>query len=236
MPEFLTTRGVSNHIEDIIIKSKSKLILISPFLKLSRPFFQRLKDATIRGVKITIVYGKNKLSQEEQTKLEELPNVQVFYCQDLHAKCYFNEVKMVITSMNMYEFSEINNREMGVLIDRTNDKKLFEDAMEETKSILQSAIPNALRLPKQSSLNKNTKEHRNTSLPSHHGYCIRCESPITYNPNKPYCPDCFDIWSEYENLHFLENVCHCCGSEEGTSMNKPLCRRCFSEWHKQQLK
>lgn len=125
MAEFLTTRGISHHIEDLIIKCKTKLVLVSPYLKLSQLFYQRLKDAATRGVRITIVYGKKELKPEEEGRLAELQNIQVYYFKDLHAKCYFNETKMVITSMNMYEFSEINNREMGVLIDRATDKKLF---------------------------------------------------------------------------------------------------------------
>jgi hypothetical protein len=52
---------------------------------------------------------------------------------------------MVITSMNMFVFSEKNNREMGVLIDRNQDKDLFEKAMNKTLSIILSAEQVALR-------------------------------------------------------------------------------------------
>ena len=128
MAEFLTTNGISYQIENIIIDAKSKLFLVSPFLQLSKTLFERLKDASNKGVKIKIIYGKDDLKPNEKNSLAELTNVELYYFQNLHAKSYFNEFKMVITSMNMYEFSEKNNREMGVLIDAVNDKLLYEKA------------------------------------------------------------------------------------------------------------
>lgn len=116
MAEFLTTSGTSHELENIIIDSKKKLTLVSPYLQLSKTFHQRLKDASNRGVKIVIIYGKDELKPNERNSLAELRNVELYYFENLHAKCYFNEDRMIITSMNMYEFSEKNNREMGVLI------------------------------------------------------------------------------------------------------------------------
>ena len=139
MAEFLTTSGTSYNIENIIIEAKSKLILVSPYLQISKTFYERLKDASNKGVSIKIIYGKDELKPNERNSLADLKNVELFYFDNLHAKCYFNENKMVITSMNMYEFSEKNNREMGVLIDRVKDKDLFDKAVSETFSILQSS-------------------------------------------------------------------------------------------------
>jgi phosphatidylserine/phosphatidylglycerophosphate/cardiolipin synthase-like enzyme len=113
MAEFLTTTGVSHHIENIIKTAKKNLYLISPYLKLTKNFYERLKDASDRGVVIEIYYGKNELDFTEKQKLNQLRNVQLFFSANLHAKCFYNEETMVITSMNMYEFSEKNNREMG---------------------------------------------------------------------------------------------------------------------------
>ena len=139
MAEFLTTNGTSYNIENIIIDAKGRLILISPYLQLSKTFYERLKDASNRNVRVTIVYGKDELKPNEKNSLAELKNVELKFFQNLHAKCYLNETKMVITSMNMYEFSEKTNREMGVLIDSKQDKELFDKAVAEVKSILESS-------------------------------------------------------------------------------------------------
>lgn len=238
MAEFLTTNGTSYNIEKIIIEAKRELVLVSPYLQISKTFYERLKDASNRNVAIKIIYGKDELKPNEKNSLAELKNVELFYFQNLHAKCYLNENKMVITSMNMYEFSEKTNREMGVLIDRIIDKELFDKAIDETRSILQSAEPIPLSKSERQTIMqvkstasgqikaKNQKQLR--------GYCIRCEARIDYKIEKPYCPDCFASWVQYENTDYKENVCHRCGEYDETSMNKPLDKNCYTLWKKEQ--
>jgi phosphatidylserine/phosphatidylglycerophosphate/cardiolipin synthase-like enzyme len=234
MAEFLTTSGTSHNIENIIIEAKSQLVLVSPYLQLSKTFYERLKDASIRGVKIIIIYGKDELKPNEKNSLAELKNVELYFFENLHAKCYYNEGQMVITSMNMYEFSEKNNREMGVLINRSIDRDIFEKAMTETFSIIQSAKKVALSV-KMTQSNKQVKKkvkwfNSGSFNNQPQGYCIRCEERIEYNPDEPYCTSCFDIWRQFKNYDYKENVCHRCGEDEPTSMAKPQCFNCFDIW------
>lgn len=236
MAEFLTTYGTSYNIENIIIDAKAKLILISPYLQLSKTFYERLKDASNKGVSIKIIYGKDELKPNERNSLADLKNVELFYFENLHAKCYFNESKMVITTMNMYEFSEKNNREMGVLIDRIKDKDLFDKAVSETLSILQSSEQIPLKKVTrqiQSNWKKSDgdKEATNHKMPVR-GYCIRCKDRIVYDPDRPYCFNCFAIWAQFGNADYVENVCHRCGEYESTTMLKPQCSSCFDIWRK----
>ena len=239
MAEFLTTNGTSYHIENIIIEAKTKLVLVSPYLQISKTFYERLKDASNKNVAIKIIYGKDELKPNERNSLAELKNVELFFFENLHAKCYFNETKMVITSMNMYEFSEKNNREMGVLIDRNVDKDLFDKAVNETVSIIQSAEQIALRKTDRPIYQDNKKQA--DSKPTKYkqvirGYCIRCEARIDYDPNRPYCGDCYLIWAQFENPDYQENVCHRCGQYEATSMNKPQDYKCYTQWQKELTK
>lgn len=229
MAEFLTTNGTSYNIENIIIDAKKNLTLVSPYLQLSKTFYERLKDATNRGVQVKIIYGKDELKPNERNSLAELKNIELYYFENLHAKCYFNETRMVITSMNMYDFSEKRNREMGVLIDQSQDKVLFEKAVNETHSILQSSEKEELK-----------KANRTISQPVTEvkgekpvkqivrGYCIRCENRIDYNSSRPYCTTCFTSWSKFENPYYQENVCHRCGEYGATSMEKPQCYDCYT--------
>lgn len=234
MAEFLTTNGTSYNIENIIIEAKKELILVSPYLQISKTFYERIKDASKKGVDIKIIFGKDELKPNERNSLAELNQVELYFFENLHAKCYFNESKMVITSMNMYEFSEKNNREMGVLIDKTIDKELFEKAISETKSILQSSeqIPlwkNTRNIQNNFSKSEYNKTNSNNNFQIR-GYCIRCEDRIPFDPSKPYCSNCFSIWSQFMNYDYLENVCHHCGEYESTSMGKPQCYSCFDNW------
>lgn len=226
MAEFLTTTGTSYHIENIIMNARKKLFLVSPYLQISKTLFERLKDASIKGVEITIIYGKDELKPNETNSLADLKNVRLYYFDNLHAKCYFNESKMVITSMNMYEFSEKTNREMGVLIDAVNDTALFQSAADETSSIMKSSDIVSLKKTERIPYQETNVSGFKRSAPRM-GFCIRCECRIAYSPDRPFCPECYSIWAQYQNPQFEENVCHSCGEFKEVSMEKPLCYSCF---------
>lgn len=230
MADFLTTAGVSYHIENIIIEANKKLVLVSPFLQLSKTLYERLKDTSNRDITINIIFGKDQLKPNEKNSLAELKNIELFYFENLHAKCYFNETKMVITSMNMYEFSQKTNREMGVLIDKSIDRSIFDKAVAEVHSIIQSAEVIPLKKTDRSKyINNRNDESRSAKRLNHiRAYCIRCENRIDYNPDKPFCSECFAIWISFGNPDYQENVCHRCGEYEATSMNKPQCYGCYS--------
>ncbi|MBK6524875.1 MAG: hypothetical protein IPG07_04525 [Crocinitomicaceae bacterium] len=231
MADFLTTNGTSYQIENIIINAKKKLVLVSPYLQISKTFFERLKDAAAKSVEIKIIYGKDELKPNERNSLAELKNLELYYFENLHAKCYFNETEMVITSMNMYEFSE----RITVKWEFTSQKKgrYFEKAVAETHSIIQSSELIGLAKTKRnfSPIAKDVKSNGQGKKPKR-GYCIRCEERIPYDMGKPYCLNCFSVWSQYENPEYEESVCHGCGEFEVTSMEKPLCYDCYKQFGK----
>ena len=133
MARFLNTRKAVSEIEDLIRDADQKLILISPYLKLSKDFKELIKFRNSKDKITTVIFGKQELNPNEMKFLQGLRFVILKYNQDLHAKCYLNDNKMIITSLNLYEFSMNNNKEMGVLIDRNDesDIELFDDALKE---------------------------------------------------------------------------------------------------------
>ncbi|GEM_PF-5981765 len=139
MAKFLTTAGTVCSIEDIIRKASLRLILISPYLKLSKQLLQRLQDANKRKVQILVIYGKVTLVRDEIEKLLVLDHLHLLYCENLHAKCYVNDDKMVLSSMNLYEYSERNNREMGIMLNKFDDAEAFDDVLDEIESIINSS-------------------------------------------------------------------------------------------------
>ena len=120
-----------------MIKSAAdRLILISPFLKLNDRMKELLADKNRLKIDVRIVYGKSELQPAEMSWLQELTYIRTSYCKNLHAKCYLNESLCIITSLNLYEFSQVNNNEMGILIRRTEDTDLYRDAYEEAQRII----------------------------------------------------------------------------------------------------
>ncbi|PYE39615.1 phospholipase D family protein [Psychrobacter fozii] len=111
-------------------------IIISPYLKLNERIKELLEDHNRLKIDIRIVYGKNDLHPEEINWLKNLTFIRTSFCKNLHAKCYLNENECIITSLNLYEFSQVNNNEMGVLIYRNEDSKLYADTYEEAQRII----------------------------------------------------------------------------------------------------
>ena len=136
MPKFLNTSATNYFLEELIKEAKDRLILISPFLKLNDRIKELLADKNRLKIDVRIVYGKSELQPEEINWLKELTYIRTSFCRNLHAKCYMNEELCIITSLNLYEFSQINNNEMGVLIRRTDDADLYKDAYEEAQRII----------------------------------------------------------------------------------------------------
>jgi phosphatidylserine/phosphatidylglycerophosphate/cardiolipin synthase-like enzyme len=260
MAEFLTTQGTAYHLENIVTNAAKWLVLISPFLNITENLLSRLQEAEKRKVKICIVYGKDDLNPAEKVKLRKLESLTLRYYKNLHAKCYINEDSMIITSMNLHGFSEQTNREMGVLI-RKNiavDEKIYDDAIKEVKSIIDLSIEgyNSKETEDQSKVRPRAyqaafkKDVRSqggesfisylktiltkdvTSFFSKYGHCIRCNKQIPYDPNKPYCKECYFSLPEWVDTSNKEKFCHSCGKRDKSSMLYPLCRPCFQKSQK----
>ena len=222
MTKFLTTLETSAKIEKIIRQAEKELTLITPYLKLTHIFHDRLVDAGTKNIKIKLVYGKEELNPEDLESLKELKNLDLYFCENLHAKCYFNENLMVISSMNLHEFSQTNNREMGVQIKLEEDTALFNDAKNEAISIIKASIKETSE-SKISDLEEYKKKYRDK------GYCIRCKTEIEFNHQKPLCRSCYYVWIKFAEPYYQENFCHECGREFETNYAHPLCKICWQE-------
>lgn len=136
MAKFLNTSATNYYLEELIKGASDRLILISPFLKLNDRIKELLEDKNRLKIDVRIVYGKSELQPGEINWLKELTFVRTSFCKNLHAKCYLNEESCIITSLNLYEFSQVNNNEMGVHISRNDDSGMYKDAYEEAQRII----------------------------------------------------------------------------------------------------
>lgn len=139
MKKVISTRGISYHIEQLISKARKEIILITPYLQLPREFHKRLIGASEKGIKITMVYGKKEeLDREQKKMLLSIDNLELRYLDRLHAKVYLNESEGVIASMNLYQYSEINNFELGVSFvnDNLDRDNMYKDTLHEVQLII----------------------------------------------------------------------------------------------------
>lgn len=136
MAKFLNTSATNFFLEELIKNAKERLILISPYLRLNDRIKELLEDKNRLKIDIRIVYGKSDLHPDEIKWMQKLDYVRLSFCKNLHAKCYMNEAECIISSLNLYEFSQVNNNEMGISVRKYEDDEVFKDAYEEAQRII----------------------------------------------------------------------------------------------------
>ena len=135
MAEFLDTTAISHKIETLLKSARERVVLISPYFKLRERIRQLVEDASRRGIAVHIVYGKRERCEEIE-RLKEIDGVQITFCRNVHAKCYLNEQFGIVTSLNLYDFSEAKNQETGILFNRASDPEVFRQALEEVERVI----------------------------------------------------------------------------------------------------
>ena len=136
MAKFLNTTGISYHLEELIKNTKDRLVLISPYLQFHKRVKDHLENLNIQKRDIRIIYRENKLQVEESNWLESQIGIRTSLCSSLHAKCYLNENEAIVTSMNLYSFSQQNNDEMGIYVTKENDAELYNDIYNDVQRLL----------------------------------------------------------------------------------------------------
>jgi len=232
--KFLDTTGVSYHLQQLINQSEDTLILISPYLKINERLRQSLDDKDRMKIDVRVVYGKNELQPDQINWLKSLKSVRTSFCENLHAKCYLNESEAIVTSMNLYEFSQVNNQEMGIYVTKADDPQLYDDIYNEARRLIR--ISDEVRLSVEKIVETKGKSSEKTggkkAANDEKGFCIRCKKEIALNPSVPYCVECYKSWKKYENYSYQEKYCHSCGKDNSSTINKPVCLDCYKQ-HKE---
>lgn len=231
MAKLLTTRGIADKLERIIIDAKKMIIIASPYLKIPKIYLDRLQDADRKSIQILFIFGKTDLQPGEKEKLLKFKNLHLYFLEELHAKCFANESTAIIGSMNLYDFSENNNREMGIIVDTIRDHDIYDGAIAELHSIMKASTEISLSSFWNNPDKETKKAEKRVSYRNYNqqGLCIRCGTDIPLDPRRPYCDDCFKSWVYYSDPSFTEKHCHICGTFEESSMDKPLCYNCYKD-------
>lgn len=142
MAKYLDSQNISGQISTLIKEARDDLYIISPYLQVNSQLVDLIKGKAKNSNNLTIkiIYGKNELKEQELNWIKECKDIRLYYKENLHAKCYLNEENAIITSMNLYEFSQVNNIEMGILISRDNDKEAYSKLKEDVRFIAENSI------------------------------------------------------------------------------------------------
>ena len=234
MAEIITAKGTGFFIEKVIRGARERIVLISPYLKVQKLYLDELKIAAKRKVSIAIVFREDEAKADQLEALWEIEGVELSCLPELHAKCYFNEHRFVLTSMNLYDHSELHNKELGIMLEEKTDQDLFKDAVSHAVTILGSSKPllgHRKRKPTPSVTADVIAPYSAKRKEKKQGHCVRCKTELRYNPDYPFCVDCYTSWAKWSNDDFPEKYCHRCGKEKDTITRvKPQCRECYHAW------
>lgn len=140
MARFISsTAELSYLLEKIIDESSEFVILITPYLKIH----SRLKKIIENRVGYDdILIGIVTRGLENNLELDWIdrfiPRSRIFIRNNLHAKCYINESRSIVTSLNLYDYSMINNIEYGFEINKTLDEGNYLNIFKTAKELINS--------------------------------------------------------------------------------------------------
>lgn len=257
MSKFIQETELILGIENIFRDANEYIMIVSPFIKLH----QRVKDilkAKINNpdVQLIILFGKNEgdisksIYPDDLLFFSSFPNIEIRYESRLHAKYYANEFSSIITSMNLYDYSQNNNIEVGVQLDASRfslGNNSDRDAFEYFEQVIDRSELYFKKEPQYSNgfLGFNQKYEQSIITENKlsgfikgekvkvnkaeikKGFCIRCKNEIQLNPQIPLCKSCFESWKKFQNVDYIEKHCHICGKQYQTSYSKPTCYTCF---------
>ena len=206
--EILTTSQVSSKIIEIIEKAEEYCFIVTPYFSPWVQSEKSLEYASNKKKKI-IFFFRDDQREEKKVAIEEFHNTYHFdivFIENLHAKIYVNEKEALITSMNLYDYSQRNNYEIGVLI--RNKVKLNE-------IVYNVIIDKIFKTGKTSSLgNKYLKLlEKDLFLENEIRYCVLCGEPRRYTPDFKFCLDCRAKDTSERNLITNWLYCYGCGEK-----------------------
>lgn len=264
MGKFLKGNQLNAELEKLFDEAQKFIVIISPYIKLHPRFIDSIKSKIDDdNFEFIIVFGKNEddltksLNQQDFEFLKAFPNIQIRHESRLHAKYYSNETTAILSSMNLYDFSQNNNIEFGIL---TKTGKLISDPLDtEAYNYFDKVIENSQLMfhcePKYESqmlglsskyigsditldnlspvfdkkANSNTASPKSVS--SQNGFCIRTGISIPFNPKRPLSDKAYKSWSQYSDENYAEKYCHYSGEKSNgeTCFARPILKKNWNE-------
>lgn len=122
-PIFVTASAIGYYLERLFEQAEHSIVIISPYIKISLRIRSILMDKINNGIKVTVVH-------RESFDYDGM-NIKTFKRKNLHAKCFFTDKAVLIGSMNLYDYSQINNDEMGIFLTKKDNLELYENIEKE---------------------------------------------------------------------------------------------------------
>lgn len=234
--EILDKRETVTRLYELIEQAERRLLLISPYISLDklRDLYRAL-DATLdkKTVKATLVgrdcpHEDNFIMKSDLLPTLQAKGLEVRIVKDLHAKMYVSEKAALVTSLNLTDSSMNNSIEVGMWI--AAGTSAYGELIRVWKQQRAEPVIQGSKAPRSrqgAALGGLPWERGRTNQTTPEGSCIRCGTEIDLDDARPFCRECYAVFSHRGSPTTKQKFCHECGRDEKTSFAKPLCDDCF---------
>ena len=232
--EIFTDQDVTEAILDVFENARSEVVAVTPYLSLSMDAITAIQSARRRNVQVTFVIRKQRHKANLQASLNVLRNnnVEVRELNRLHAKIYYNDTTVLLTSMNLLESSMDEGREVACTLGDNASKlqvrNYVQGLIEEARGPQRASKPVTTRAASflsrvVTALRSRTFGQSGAVLA---GFCISCCADIVLDRRFPLCAEHSARWQK----RFSGNYCLRCGESAKTTKAKPLCASCYAHY------
>jgi len=125
--QLINPSEISSKIMTMIEDCESKLILVSPYVKISKWYKlkKKFEEAINKNISIEFYIRDDSENKQSMIEVNEF-GIEPILVPNLHCKLYLNENYAIITSMNLLLSSEINSLEIGYI---TETKEEYNDVL-----------------------------------------------------------------------------------------------------------
>lgn len=203
--KFIKPSEISGKIMTLIEESDEFVIIVSPYVKISKWYklLKKLENLKSRNIPTCVIIREDKTNQ---TSYEELNNFKIEYTAipDLHCKLYINEKQAIVSSMNLLFSSEINSLEIAY---STETDKEYQELIDFCERYLHIDFNNLKTNSKEIDQSMDWRMYVGNSLSEALGSTIKMnEVDNSYQINTGINNySCF-IWNEKQNILRLSGI------------------------------
>ena len=120
--EFIKPPEIASKIMTLMDEAEERIIIISPYNKLSnwKKIRNHFEKAQARGVTIEYYIRANEKGNKEEVRQLGIEPVEI---DNLHAKVYLNDETAIVTSLNLHQFSDENSIDIGYKTETAEEYK-----------------------------------------------------------------------------------------------------------------
>jgi hypothetical protein len=238
--KLLNSAEVFAQLVRLIRAAQREVWLVSPYTTLggNDVVGRAIRDALRRRVQVNLVFRLESGARVNRStfgndSIGDLigAGLRVWTAAAVHAKLYWSDVGVLLTSANLLGASLEGVVEVGLWSSERahigEAKRFYAQNIEprlvspeEVEDLLDGRAALDLSIGEVVPLEDDKDEAED-------GFCIRCRESIEFDPEKPYCPRDYRVWARYRDANYEDEFCHECGAEYPATLNKPLCSVCY---------